>query len=634
MNEVIVGLSGHIDHGKTSIIKALTNEFSGSLKEDSKRGMTIDLGIAFLNDKITLIDVPGHEDFVKNMLTGIQSVDIGLLVVSADDGIMPQTTEHFNIIKLLDVSELIVLINKIDLVDTEMIELVQLEILELLQNTKFENSEIIHVSTLNGTGIKKVKEVLEKKTNNSSYKNNEGPFRVPIDRFFSIKGFGTIVTGTALSGSINVGDEVCIQPIKKTVKIRGLNTHNKSVNSISTGQRAAINLQNININELRRGYQITSTNSFVGSKSIIAKIQILDNENKFIKKNQRIRIHLGTAEVIGKVFLFNEKEIKRGENSIVLINFEQSIVVSYKDKFIIRHYSPVFTIGGGEVIIQSENKNDFFNTAKMKLSDISIIISSLKKIQKNDFIDFIVQNFNQNPILLEQFCVQLGYLKSQLLKVLKNYNNIIMVEHLKKTWLLTDKQFSSLKKKIINFIEGFLNQNSYSNNINKEVIISQLSINADFIDYLLFILEKEKKIEKKNDGWTIFKHHIQLSKSDKENKEMIIDILNKEGFTTSSIKDLSSKCNIKDDKLFSNLIKICESENLIIKINESILVSTHNINLLKEKLNVFFKTHSSITVPEFKDLLQVSRKYAIPILEYLDKISFTYREGNERKILK
>ena len=201
MNELIVGLSGHIDHGKTSIIKSLTNEFSGTLKEDVKRGMTVDLGIAFLNDKITLIDVPGHHDFIKNMLSGIQSVDVGLLVIAADDGIMPQTIDHFNILKLLDVSELIILINKIDLVDEEMIELVKLEIQDLINDTKYKHADILNVSTLENKGIKELKNTLENISRID--KKDNGAFRMPIDRIFSVKGFGTVVTGTVLTGSLN-----------------------------------------------------------------------------------------------------------------------------------------------------------------------------------------------------------------------------------------------------------------------------------------------------------------------------------------------------------------------------------------------------------------------------------------------
>ena len=221
MKEIIIGLSGHIDHGKTSLIKSLTNKFSGTLKEDENRGMTIDLGVAFLDKNITLIDVPGHEDFIKNMMSGIHSIDIGLLVIAADDGIMPQTIEHFNILKLLNISDLIIVINKIDLVDSEIIDIIKLEILDLTKDTKYKNSNILEVSTLNNIGINKLKDLLKEKSHILPNKFNRGAFRLPIDRFFSIKGFGTVVTGTVMSGSAKIGDELYIQPINKSVKIRG-----------------------------------------------------------------------------------------------------------------------------------------------------------------------------------------------------------------------------------------------------------------------------------------------------------------------------------------------------------------------------------------------------------------------------
>lgn len=631
MNELIVGLSGHIDHGKTSIIKSLTNEFSGALKEDVKRGMTVDLGIAFLNDKITLIDVPGHHDFIKNMLSGIQSIDVGLLVIAADDGIMPQTIDHFNILKLLDVSELIILINKIDLVDEEMIELVKLEIKDLINDTKYKYADILNISTLENKGIKELKNTLENISRID--KKDNGAFRMPIDRIFSVKGFGTVVTGTVTSGSVTIGTEVKIEPISKLVKIRGINSHNNTSSSVSIGQRAAINLQNIDKDDIKRGYQVVDKNLFGGVYSVIAEIQILDDLDKPIKRNQRVRIHLGTAEVIGTIFLFDQKNIKSGEIATVLINFEKPIVASYKDKFIIRHYSPMFTLGGGSIILHSKIKNNFFNQ-DMKLSEISNMINDIKNTDKNNFINFIIEKFTLNPILFDDFCNQLGYSKLQLLDLLKFDNNINEVKHLNKSWLLTDNQIQKSKSTILNSISNFFKNNNYANSINKEIIINDTGINPAYIDYLLTILQNENKIEKKYDGWSLFKHEIKLSEIDEENKKTLINILNEEGFNTSSIKDLVIKCNIKDEKSLMKIIKICENQNLLLRIDQSILITSSNFNTLKNKLILFFKEQSSITVPEFKELLNISRKYAIPMLEYLDKIQFTNRNGNKRELIK
>ena len=631
MDELIVGLSGHIDHGKTSIIKSLTNEFSGKLKEDLKRGMTVDLGIAFLNKKITLIDVPGHQDFIKNMLSGVQSIDVGLLVIAADDGIMPQTIDHFNILKLLNVSQLIILINKIDLVDNDIIELVKLEIQDLIRGTKYENSKILNISTLENKGIKKLKNTLEnfKKSN----KDTNGAFRMPIDRVFSLKGFGTIVTGTVISGKINKGDEVSIEPISKLVKIRGINTHNDTSNSISIGQRAAINLQNIDKKEIKRGYQVVENFFYNKVCSIIGKITVLDTLEKAIKRNQRIRIHLGTAEVIGKIYLFNQKELVKGSTEIVLIDFEKPIVTSFKDRFIIRHYSPIFTLGGGEVLLHTNIKNHFFNQ-DMKLSKILNFINKIQNIDDNQFIELVIENFELNPISFDNLCYQLGYSKLNLVNFLKSNNNIIEINHLNKKWVLTNEQIKFLKLKLYNSILDYFKKNNYSNSINKEIIVNITHINSDFINYLLLILENENKIEKKSDGWSIFKHQIKLNESDEKIKKMIIDILDKECFNTSSMQDLMLKCDINNEKLIIKILKICEDENLVARINQSIFISSSNLNLLKNQLIIFFKSNSSISVSEFKDLFNVSRKYAIPMLEYLDKIKFTYRNENVRELVK
>ena len=626
MKEIIIGLSGHIDHGKTSLIKSLTNKFSGTLKEDENRGMTIDLGVAFLDKNITLIDVPGHEDFIKNMMSGIHSIDIGLLVIAADDGIMPQTIEHFNILKLLNISDLIIVINKIDLADFEIIDIIKLEILDLIKDTKYENSNILEVSTLNNIGIDKLKYLLIEKSQILPNKLNRGAFRLPIDRFFSIKGFGTVVTGTVMSGSAKIGDELYIQPINKSVKIRGLNSHNSSLKRVVIGQRAAINIQNIDINNIKRGFQIVSKNFFMPLKSIVAKINILNEKNFFIKKNQRIRVHLGTSEVIGKIFLFNQKKINQNQTSIVLINFEKPIIGSYKDKFIIRHYSPVYTLAGGEIILSSQKHN-----FGKKLSDITTIIETLNDID-DDYIETIISIYNHNPILLNDLCYQLGYYEKNLLELLESYKNIIIITYLNKKWVLINKQLESVKDLIVNFINDFFIKNPYETSINRKIINNQLDIQIDFIDYLLMQLFEEKKIKKQDSGWTISNYKINLSNEEQKLKNMILDILDNQIFNTSSIEELGLKCKVSDSKLIINILKICESEKLVIRINQNLFITSSNMVVLKNKLINFFKIKKTINISEFKNLINSSRKYAIPILEYLDKIKFTYRDNNERRL--
>ena len=361
-------------------------------------------------------------------------------------------------------------------------------------------------------------------------------------------------------------------------------------------------------------------------KSIITKINILNEKNFFIKKNQRIRIHLGTSEVIGKIFLFNQKKINQNQTSIVLINFEKPIIGSYKDKFIIRHYSPVYTIGGGEIILSSQKHN-----FGKKLSNITTIIETLNDAD-DDYIETIISIYNHNPILLDNLCYQLGYHEKNLLELLESYKNIIIITYLNKKWVLTNKQLELVKDSIINFINDFFIKNPYETSINRKIINNQLDIQIDFIDYLLMQLFEEKKIKKQDSGWTVSNYKINLSNEEQELKNMILDILDNEIFNTSSVEELGLKCKVSDSKLIINMLKICESEKLIIRINQNLFITSSNMVILKNKLINFFKIKNTINVSEFKNLINSSRKYAIPILEYLDKIKFTYRHDNERRL--
>ena len=630
MNEIIIGLSGHIDHGKTSIIKSLSSDFSGSLKEDSERGMTVDLGIAFINEKITIIDVPGHEDFIKNMMSGVHSIDIGMLVIAADDGIMPQTKEHVNILSLLNIKKIIVVINKVDLVDLEIIEIIKLEILELLEKTNISEYDIVETSTIKNIGINKLRKLIEKRAKSIVPKFNKGIFRMPIDRLFSIKGFGTVVTGTVLSGQTKVGDELSIQPTKQIIKVRGINSHNKSINKINIGQRAAINIQNLDKNKLKRGFQLGSKNYFEPINSIIAKVEVLDDKNFYLKKNQRLRFHLGTREVMGKIHLFNSKKILSNQKDIVLINFENPIIGSYKDRFIIRHYSPVYTLGGGEIILSSIEKN----YGKMKLSKINTIVKILNENENNDFFEKIIELNELNPILLKDLSYLVGYDVKILVQKIKSYKNIIKIDSKNKSWILTKFQMKNIESSIINFIENYFTNNPYENNINKKIISGQLMIDLDFLDWYLDYLKNKGLLKKHGVGWSLLNFEVNLDTNELELKNKLIKILNDEIFNTSSIDELLIKCNIEDKKLLLNMLKICESDELIIRISQNIYITKENINILKNKLLDFFKNKNSLSVSDFKKIINTSRKYAIPILEYFDKIKFTYRDNNERKLSK
>ena len=303
--QIVVGMSGHIDHGKTSIVKLLTGKDTDTLKQEQERGMTIDLGFAFLDDQITIIDVPGHEKFVKNMMSGSSGIDLAALVIAADDGIMPQTKEHFDILQLLNIQNGFIILNKIDLVEKEWLELVENEIKELLKGSFLEGCKIIHTSASNKIGIDIIKETILELSSQIPDKKRNGIFRMHIDRVFSKTGFGTVVTGTISSGSISIGDSLDLIPSFKNVKVRSIQTHGVDVRNAFAGERAAINLNNIDSNNLKRGFHLSKKNTYSEVKLIIAELKLIKSEPFKFKNNQRLRVHLGTREVMSRISIIN-----------------------------------------------------------------------------------------------------------------------------------------------------------------------------------------------------------------------------------------------------------------------------------------------------------------------------------------
>ena len=340
MKQFTIGLSGHIDHGKTSIVKSLTGQNTDNLKEEIKRGLTIDIGFAHLNKNISIIDVPGHEKFIKNMVSGVNAIDSAILVIAADDGIMPQTKEHFDILKILNINSGVIVINKIDLIDSEWLDLVINEVKIFIKDSFLEDAKIIKVSTVDNIGINKLKKEILNLFNNSKIKFDREVFRMFIDRVFIKKGFGTVVTGTVLSGVVNDNSKVNLLPNDELVTIRSLQTHNTKVSKVEIGSRTAINMQNIEKNKIFRGSHLGEKDYFHLVNNAIVKIKII----KDIKHNQRIRIHLGTQEVIARI-LFSDKKV----NDVALLKFEKKIICSFNDRFIIRSFSPMTTIGGGRI---------------------------------------------------------------------------------------------------------------------------------------------------------------------------------------------------------------------------------------------------------------------------------------------
>ena len=623
MNQVVIGMAGHIDHGKTSLVKALTGTNTDNLEEELRRGMTIDLGFAFLNDEITLIDVPGHEKFVKNMMAGASGIDGAILVIAADDGIMPQTKEHFEILNLLGIQNVIVALNKIDLADSEWIELVEMEIQDLLLEAGIDNSSIIHVSAIQNKGIDKLKTAIIELSQIIPSKSDNGIFRLPVDRVFTIQGFGTVVTGTVQSGSIKVGQEVEIIPGNIKVKVRGIQSHETKTNQVNLGDRAAINFQGLDKNSVKRGFQCTSIGYLLSTKEIGANITNLKNSKIEIKQNQRVRIHLGTQEVMARISILNKKLIHSGESASVIIKLEEPLVATMNDKFIIRRFSPVVTIGGGQVI-------DAHLCGKW--SEKKEYIKSISKFTDDERIINIIQYQGVNPIDKKNINIKFGINEDLLKKKIAQFSEAKYINNKNETWLVTENQLGEVEHRIINMLELFQKKNRLKPGALSEEIYQQIGGNKKFIENRLISLEGKKAIKRNGEFWSTINFEVQFSNEENKLYNIIITQLNKEGFQSSNLNDFSKTTGVVESELIP-LIKIGEMKNEIIRLTETLMFTQNNFDLLKEKTISFLLKNKSISISEFKDIAETSRKYAVPLLEYFDRKKITYRDGNERKLL-
>ena len=624
MKQTVIGLSGHIDHGKTALVKALTGVNTDSLTEEQKRGMTIDIGFAFLDENITLIDVPGHEKFVKNMMAGVSAVDVALLVVAADDGVMPQTREHFEILNLLDIPLGIVAINKIDLADKDWLELVELDIGELLQGSFMEDAPILKVSAETGDGVDQLKTTLLDLCKKVPDKQDRGIFRLHVDRVFSMKGYGTVVTGTVNSGSLKIGDTVELLPGSVKSKVRGLQSHGEEVQQVETGDRAAINLQGVEIKQIERGSQIAEIGYLQSLNQMGVTLMLLDSAQKPITQNQRIRIHLGTQEVMARVALTDGKTLQPGDDCPALLRLEQPMVAARGDKFIIRSFSPVITIGGGEVMeVLIEEK---WKIVKEKLQN-------LYESPKSDQLIHLVQEEGAKPITPEKLQYRIGISKEQINAIVEEKEELFWLTHKQGKWLLTQNQWNELKNSIHNFLKKYHAKNPLNAGAQKEEIRQHLNCENSILEALLQSMLDDKSISQKGELFLNPNFSITLSSEDDSLQNSILNQLDQEGFTSSTLAQLSLKTGNSKEKLMQ-VLNVAEQQGKLLRIDGKLMFTQKNFIILREKVNQFFSNHPEMSVLEFKELAHTSRKYAVPLLEYFDKKKITYREGNIRKLVR
>ncbi len=638
MKSIIVGTAGHIDHGKTALVKALTGVETDRLPEEKQRGITIDIGFAELNLgdlRIGFVDVPGHEKFVKNMLAGASGIDLVALVIAADESVMPQTREHFEICRLLEIKTGLIVLTKKDLVDEELLELVNLETAELVENSFLQDAPVVAVSAKTGEGIEELKQTLENLARQIPERKNEMVARLPIDRSFTVKGFGTVVTGTLVSGEIAESAEMEILPIARKVRVRGLQTHGKTVKSAHAGQRSAVNLGGIDQSEIERGMILTEKDVLRPTQIFDAEIETLKDAKRSLKSRQRVRVHIGTIEALARVQVLNDEgEIKQGEKDFVQLRLEIPIVCVPNERFILRSYSPQMTIAGGRVLDNSAPKYRRKDTENVRK-----YLQNLTQADKTKQSKLYLETANEHGATFKDLQARTSW-RSAILKtaIAENIEKKAVIEA--ENFFIARTPFENLKTKALAEIENFHKREPLVKGILRETlrerIFSHLAL--EIFKAVLASLENDKKIVPEKDFVRAASHNLELSADEKILRERLSGIYWTAKLEVPKLEDalLESIKGTKADKNHARKIfQLLLNSGEIVKITDEFYFARNEIDALVAKIKKFAENSADklIDVSKFKDIAGISRKYAIPLLEYFDREKLTRRAGDKRLIL-
>ncbi|NLW22213.1 MAG: selenocysteine-specific translation elongation factor [Tissierellia bacterium] len=636
MKHVIIGTAGHIDHGKTTLIRALTGRNTDRLKEEQERGISIELGFTYFDlpsgKRAGIIDVPGHERFIKNMLAGVVGIDIVLLVIAADEGVMPQTREHLAILDLLGIEKGFIVLTKSDLVDEDWLELVKEDVRDQVRGSFLENAPIIPVSSTKKTGLDKVTELIDKLTLELEDRETDDMPRLPIDRVFTIAGFGTVVTGTLLSGVLNVGDEVQVFPGNKMGKIRSLQVHERDVDSAYAGQRVAINIAGLKKDEIHRGDVIAPKDSMKGTWMLDVKIKLIKDTNRTIENRTRLRLYIGTKEVLCRIVLLDKEVLNPGEEAYAQLRLEEEVVAKRGDRFIVRFYSPMFTIGGGVILEPNPTKKKRFDEKAIRELKIK------EAGQTIDVIESIILDNSKTFPTVKEISVLTAMLEDKVkeyVEKLAKDNRVVVFPLTKDLHVIHIDYFNRLKDDIIKELETFHTKYPLRTGISKEEIRSKFLMNIKprvgerFIDLLIEegILEQNKEnIHIK--GFKVIYNDEQL-----EIKDRLISIFQEYKFLPPKKEEVFNQLDYKNDQV-EEIINSMINNGEIIRLGEDIYIYKAIYEEALKLLKEYTMDKGSITVAEYRDILNTNRRVAIALLEHFDQLKITKRDGDKRMLMK
>ncbi len=638
---VILGTAGHIDHGKSALVKALTGTDPDRLKEEKERGITIDLGFADLaypdGLKVGIVDVPGHERLIKNMLAGAGGIDMVLMVIAADEGIMPQSREHLDICRLLRVKRGLIAITKSDLVEEDWIELVQEEVRDFVRDSFLEGAEIVAVSSKSGVNIDLLKEKIRGLAMSVEPKSEKGIFRLPVDRIFTLRGFGTVVTGTAISGSISVEAGIEILPKGTRAKVRGLQSHGKDIKKAYAGQRVAINLQGVAKEDIQRGDVIAIPDRLKTTYFIDADIELLKSAPvKGLKNRSLVHFHTGTTELTGRIIIYpagsreapgpsgesDREELKLGGKAFCQLRFKEPITVMAGDRYIIRRFSPLMTIGGGEILDVSPKRR----SRDERLRDLAVF----EQGSLQEKLGLKILQGGLNGVSMADLS---GWIKIEPPELQREIHALVKAGKLLQCEgrIIHKEKYDEFGKRLVDTLSDFHKSNPLKPGMTKEALRALYR----GLDQRLFevFLSQVGDIFVERDIVRLKTFRIALSEDKQALKERILTVLEKSAFQPPSRDELAKAVSIRPQEA-EELLKIMAAEKSLVRINDSMYITMQHHTKMLKGLKDFFAGKSEMTVGEFRDLLQTSRKFALPFLEHLDAGRVTLRVGEVRKLLK
>ncbi len=641
MREIVLGTAGHVDHGKTSLVRALTGIETDRLKEEKKRGITIELGFAYLDlpggRRVGIVDVPGHEKFIKNMVAGVGGIDLLIFIIAADEGIMPQTQEHFDICRLLGVRQGIIVLTKSDLVEEEWLEMVEEEIRDFCQDSFLEDAPVIHVSSTSGTGIDELKGLID--TTVSAYELGDayGPFRLPVDRVFGMKGFGTVITGTSISGRTRIGDSLRFYPKDIEAKVRGIQVHGAGVDEVEAGHRTAVNFQGVDIEDVERGMVVATPGCLQAHYMLDCDLFLLSSQAKPLKHRARVRVHMGTSEIMGRVSLLDRDELSPGEKAAVQLLLENPMAVWPGDHYVIRSYSPMVTIGGGMVLGNLSPRKRKRLTEKDRNYNHDIF-TTLRSDNLQAKVLLLLLESGTRGLSYDDLAVRLGIFGKQLEKVLQepiSSRKIVVIDSGAKQVMAVEFA-DSICKTIEKRLEEYHRDNPLQAGLSKEELRSEVGSRVDdkAFRFSLNTLLKKKRIVQEESLVRLASHQVALQADEKQLQKDLESWYHRKGLATATVKETHEQFSDYPANLVKEVLALLLREEKLVKISETLYFQSAAIDQLKQDVTDFIQREGEIDAPRFKNLTGLTRKYSIPLLEYFDRIKLTIRIGDKRKLRK